>query len=200
MRCRICRWPGETTGSARMSAPITRRRWPRVTSTIAKPPSTAAPTKSSAISSRRWFSDSERQDLSPRRTRRTRRKTIDRTGAGENCVASAVLRALRALRGSVFTDMDFSLSEEQTMLKDSVNRFLGENFSFEQRRKMLADRQPMSVQLWQGLAELGVLGVPFAPEDGGIGGGGVETMLVMEAFGRNLTRAPYRGTVVLAGG
>ena len=59
--------------------------------------------------------------------------------------------------------MDFNLTEEQTMLKDSVNRFLEKNFSFEQRRQMLADRQPMSAQLWQGLASLGVLGVPFAP-------------------------------------
>ena len=96
--------------------------------------------------------------------------------------------------------MDFSLTEEQSMLKDSVNRFLEKNFSFEQRRKMLADRQPMSAQLWQGLAELGVLGVPFSPEDGGFGGGGVETMLVMEALGRNLTLEPYLATVVLAGG
>ena len=96
--------------------------------------------------------------------------------------------------------MNFNLTEEQTMLKDSVNRFLGENFSFEQRRRMLADRQPMDAQLWQGLASLGVLGVPFAPEDGGFGGGGVETMLVMDALGRNLALEPYLATVVLAGG
>ena len=96
--------------------------------------------------------------------------------------------------------MDFSLTEEQTMLKDSVNRFLEKNFSFEQRRKMLADRQPMNAQLWAGLASLGVLGVPFSPDDGGFGGGGVETMLVMEALGRHLTLEPYLATVVLAGG
>jgi len=96
--------------------------------------------------------------------------------------------------------MDFSLTEEQTMLKDSVNRFLEKNFSFEQRRKMLADRQPMNAQLWEGLASLGVLGVPFAPGDGGFGGGGVDTMLVMEALGRHLTLEPYLATVVLAGG
>jgi alkylation response protein AidB-like acyl-CoA dehydrogenase len=96
--------------------------------------------------------------------------------------------------------MDFSLTEEQTMLKDSVDRFLEKNFSFEQRRRMLADRQPMSAPLWQGLAELGVLGVPFSSDDGGFGGGGVETMLVMDALGRNLTLEPYLATVVLAGG
>jgi len=96
--------------------------------------------------------------------------------------------------------MNFNLTEEQTMLKDSVDRFLEKNFSFEQRRQMLADRQPMNAQLWQGLASLGVLGVPFSPEDGGVGGGGVETMLVMDALGRNLTLEPYLATVVLAGG
>ena len=96
--------------------------------------------------------------------------------------------------------MDFNLTEEQTMLQDSVERFLEKNFSFEQRRQMLADRQPMSAQLWGGLADLGVLGVPFAPDDGGFGGSGVETMLVMQALGRNLTLEPYLATVVLAGG
>jgi alkylation response protein AidB-like acyl-CoA dehydrogenase len=96
--------------------------------------------------------------------------------------------------------MDFSLTEEQQMLKDSVHRFLEKNFTFEARRKMLADRQPMSQELWQGLASLGVLGVPFSDEFGGFGGGGVETMLVMESLGRHLALEPYLASVVLAGG
>lgn len=96
--------------------------------------------------------------------------------------------------------MDFSLTEEQQMLKDSVDRFLEKNFSFERRREMLAERLPMDSQLWEGLAALGVLGVPFSPDSGGFGGGGVETMLVMEALGRNLALEPYLATVVLAGG
>lgn len=96
--------------------------------------------------------------------------------------------------------MDFSLTEEQQMLKDSVQRFLEKNCSFEQRRKMLAERMPMNAQLWEGLASLGVLGVPFSPDYGGFGGGGVETMLVMEALGRHLSLEPYLATVVLAGG
>jgi alkylation response protein AidB-like acyl-CoA dehydrogenase len=96
--------------------------------------------------------------------------------------------------------MDFSLTDEQQMLKDSVHRFLEKNFTFEARRKMLADRQPMSQELWQGLAALGVLGVPFAEEYGGFGGGGVETMLVMESLGRHLALEPYLASVVLAGG
>ncbi len=96
--------------------------------------------------------------------------------------------------------MDFSLTQEQQMLKDSVQRFLEKNCSFEQRRKMLAERMPMNAQLWEGLASLGVLGVPFSPDYGGFGGGGVETMLVMEALGRHLSLEPYLATVVLAGG
>ena len=96
--------------------------------------------------------------------------------------------------------MDFSLTEEQQMLKDSVQRFLERNCSFESRRKMLAERMPMNTQLWEGLASLGVLGVPFSPDYGGFGGGGVETMLVMEALGRHLSLEPYLATVVLAGG
>ena len=96
--------------------------------------------------------------------------------------------------------MDFSLTEEQTMLKESVARFLENTFTVEQRRRMLTERKPMNTQLWQGLASLGVLGVPFTPEDGGFGGGGVETMLVMEALGRHLALEPYLAAVVLAGG
>jgi len=68
--------------------------------------------------------------------------------------------------------MNFDLTEEQQMLKDSVQRFLEKNCSFEQRRKMLAERMPMNAQLWEGLASLGVLGVPFSPDYGGFGGGG----------------------------
>jgi len=57
-----------------------------------------------------------------------------------------------------------------------------------------------SEELWRQYAELGLLGVPFAEEDGGFGGGAVETMLIMEAFGRALAVEPYLATVVLAGG
>jgi alkylation response protein AidB-like acyl-CoA dehydrogenase len=96
--------------------------------------------------------------------------------------------------------MDFNLTEEQQMLQDSVERFLEKNFSFEQHRRLIADRQAMSPELWQGLASLGVLGVPFSDAHGGFGGGGVETMLVMQALGRSLALEPYLATVVLAGG
>lgn len=96
--------------------------------------------------------------------------------------------------------MDFSLSDEQQMLQDSVERFLEKNYSHELRRDMVANRQAMSEEVWQGFASLGLLGVPFGDEYGGFGGGGIETMLVMQALGRHLVVEPYLATVVLAGG
>ncbi len=96
--------------------------------------------------------------------------------------------------------MDFSLTEEQQLLKDSVERFLERNYPFELRRGLVAKRQAMSPQVWEGFASLGLLGVPFSDEYGGFGGGGIETMLVMEALGRRLVMEPYLSTVVLSGG
>jgi alkylation response protein AidB-like acyl-CoA dehydrogenase len=96
--------------------------------------------------------------------------------------------------------MDFSLTEEQQMLQDSVERFLEKNYSFELRRSMVNEREAMSEEVWKGFAELGLLGVPFPEEYGGFGGGGIETMLVMEALGRHLVMEPYLSTVVMVGG
>ena len=96
--------------------------------------------------------------------------------------------------------MDFSLTEEQQMLADSVERFLEKNYSHALRRDMVANRQVMSEEVWQGFASLGLLGVPFSDEYGGFGGGGIETMLVMQALGRHLVLEPYLSTVLLAGG
>jgi len=96
--------------------------------------------------------------------------------------------------------MDFSLTEEQQMLQDSVERYLEKNYSFELRRGMVDERQAMSEEIWKGMAELGLLGVPFSDEYGGFGGGGIETMLVMEAIGKHLVMEPYFSTVVMVGG
>ena len=96
--------------------------------------------------------------------------------------------------------MDFSLSEEQKLLKDSVGRFLEKNYSMELRQSMVNDRQAMSGAVWESFAELGLLGVPFSEKYGGFGGGGIEAMLVMEEIGKNLVIEPYLSTVILAGG
>lgn len=96
--------------------------------------------------------------------------------------------------------MDFDLSEEQQLLKDSVEGFLSDTYGFEERKKIAALPGGWSPEVWGTFAELGILGLPFAEEDGGFGGGAVETMLVFESFGKHLVLEPYLATVVLAGG
>jgi pimeloyl-CoA dehydrogenase small subunit len=94
--------------------------------------------------------------------------------------------------------MDFELTEEQRLLKDSVERLLDDHYDFERRKSYL--ESGFSRELWSKYAELGLLGLPFAESFGGFGGGAVETMIVAEAFGRALALEPFLPTVVLGGG
>jgi len=96
--------------------------------------------------------------------------------------------------------MNFDLTEEQQLLKDSVTRLLADRYSFENRKNFQASPEGWSRDLWRQYAELGLLGVAFPEADGGFGGGPVETMLIMEAFGKALALEPYLATIVLAGG
>ena len=96
--------------------------------------------------------------------------------------------------------MDFSISEEQEMLVDSVARFIDNDYGFEQRQKIAEGETSFSARHWQMFAELGFTAVPFAEEDGGLGGGPVELMLMMEQFGRGLLVEPFLANIVLAGG
>jgi pimeloyl-CoA dehydrogenase small subunit len=95
--------------------------------------------------------------------------------------------------------MNFEPSDEQRLLRDSVDRLLLDRYGFAERRKYLAEPEGWSRAMWRRYAELGLLGLPFAEEHGGTDGGPIETMLVMEAFGRALVLEPYLATVVLAG-
>src|ERR1700739_2943548 len=95
--------------------------------------------------------------------------------------------------------MDFDLTEEQRLLRDSVERLLADHYSFDKRRAFLTQSDGWSRALWSQYAELGLLGLPFAESYGGFGGGPIEVMLVMEAFGRVLALEPYLATVVLSG-
>jgi len=96
--------------------------------------------------------------------------------------------------------MDFDLSEEQRLLKDSVDGLLTDSYDFEQRKKYAKEKGGWSKPVWGKLAEQGLLGLPFSEQDGGFGAGAVETMLVMEALGKALVLEPYIATVVLGGG
>ena len=96
--------------------------------------------------------------------------------------------------------MDFDLSEEQRLLKESVDGLLTDFYGFDQRKKYMAETGGWSKAVWTKLAEQGLLGLPFAEADGGFGAGAVETMIVMEALGKALVLEPYLSTVVIAGG
>jgi pimeloyl-CoA dehydrogenase small subunit len=95
--------------------------------------------------------------------------------------------------------MDFELTEEQRLLRQSVERLLTDLYGFDKRRAYLAEPDGWSRALWTQYAELGLLGLPFAEKHGGFGGGPIEVMLVMEGFGRVLALEPYLATVVLGG-
>src|SRR6266446_10484863 len=95
--------------------------------------------------------------------------------------------------------MDFEFTDEQRLLRDSVDRLLADHYGFAQRRGYLAEPEGWSTALWSRYAEQGLLGLPFAEEYGGFGGSAIEIMPVMEAFGRVLALEPYLATVVLSG-
>ena len=95
--------------------------------------------------------------------------------------------------------MDFELSEEQRLLRDSVARLLADHYGFDKRRGYLTEPEGWSRSVWAQYAELGLLGLPFAEDYGGFGGGPIDVMLVTEAFGRVLALEPYLATVVLGG-
>lgn len=96
--------------------------------------------------------------------------------------------------------MDFEFSDEQRMLGDMLGSFIVDRYGFEARQCAMREAGGFSRATWRELAELGILGLPFSAEDGGFGGGGIEMMIVMEAFGRGLVVEPFLATVILAGG
>jgi len=97
--------------------------------------------------------------------------------------------------------MDFSFTEEQSMLRDTVASYLADHYDFEARRAALRSADGWRPAVWKAFAEeLGILGASFAEDLGGLGGGPTETMVIMEEFGKALVVEPYLGTVVIAGG
>src|SRR5215469_6155494 len=154
MGCPISRTSMAAT--SHRSGRSTRDRWrPRI-STGARSRSTAAPTRSSGISSRRrsWGSEA----------------------------------------------MDFDLTEEQRLLQESVGKLIADEYDFEKRKIYAKEPAGFSEARWAQYAELGLLGLPFPERLGGSGGTPVETMIVMESFGRGLVLEPYLATVILGGG
>ena len=101
--------------------------------------------------------------------------------------------------------MDFNTTDEQTMLRDTVSRYLADTYGFDARMKTVhggvSNGGGWNPAVWKAFAEeLGILGAPFAESHGGLGGGAIENMIVMEEIGRALVIEPYLATVVIAGG
>ena len=96
--------------------------------------------------------------------------------------------------------MDIQLTEEQELLRGSIQRLLRDQYDFDARRKIVATDEGWSRKHWNAFAELGLCAAPFQESSGGLGGGPLATMIVMQEFGRNLVVEPFFETVVLAGG
>ncbi|MGB5019716.1 acyl-CoA dehydrogenase family protein, partial [Sphingorhabdus sp.] len=97
--------------------------------------------------------------------------------------------------------MDFTYTETQQMLRDTLARFLADTYDFDKRQKMLASEAGYDPGIWRALAtELGILGAPFAEAHGGLDGGALENAIMMEELGKVLSIEPYLQTVVIGGG
>jgi alkylation response protein AidB-like acyl-CoA dehydrogenase len=97
--------------------------------------------------------------------------------------------------------MDFTYTETQDMIRDTLARFLADTYDFEKRKVMIASSAGRDACIWSALAtELGMLGAPFAEEHGGLGGGALENALIMEEMGKVIAIEPYLQTVVIGGG
>ncbi len=95
--------------------------------------------------------------------------------------------------------MDLSLSDEQKQLQDAAERFVRDKYAFENRRKIAATEKGWAAENWAQMAELGWLGVPLTEAEGGYGGP-IETMILMEQFGKGLVLEPFLPTAVIGGG
>ena len=96
--------------------------------------------------------------------------------------------------------MNFELSEEQKMIQQSVERFVQENYDLPKRVEISSKDPGYSKDYWGSMAELGWLGLPFNEEDGGFGGNQIDTLVIMEQFGKGLVLEPFLANVVLGGG
>ncbi len=97
--------------------------------------------------------------------------------------------------------MDLSYTETQEMLRDTLARFLADNYDFETRKKMLERPEGRDPGIWKALSsELGLTCAPFAEELGGMGGGAIENMIMMEELGKVIAIEPWLQTVVVGGG
>ena len=95
--------------------------------------------------------------------------------------------------------MDLSLTEDQELIKNSVDKFILESYDSDTRRKTIKNNIGSDLSVWKNFSELGWLSLPFSEEDGGFGGGLVDIMILMRSFGRGLVIEPFISTVIMSG-
>ncbi len=96
--------------------------------------------------------------------------------------------------------MDFNHTEDRTMLKDMVSRFIADNYPLEARNKAVETADGFSREVWASFAELGLIGALFSEADGGFGGGGFDINVLFEELGRGLVVEPFLASAILGGG
>jgi alkylation response protein AidB-like acyl-CoA dehydrogenase len=96
--------------------------------------------------------------------------------------------------------VDIQFTDEQELLRSTIQRLLRDQYDFDSRREIIATEEGWSRKHWDGFAELGLLAAPFPEEFGGLGEGPLASMIIMQEFGRNLVVEPFFETIVLAGG
>lgn len=97
--------------------------------------------------------------------------------------------------------MDFNYTDTQDMLRDTLARYLADTYDFDRRQKMIASPLGRDPGIWKSLAtDLGILSAPFSEDHGGLGGGALENMIMMEELGKVIAIEPYLQTVVIGGG
>ncbi|MDC0546136.1 acyl-CoA dehydrogenase family protein [Gammaproteobacteria bacterium] len=96
--------------------------------------------------------------------------------------------------------MDFTFNEEQTLIQDQVDQFIQKEYDWETRQSLSNSDLGFGDDNWQKFAELGWLGISTSEECGGFGGSAIESMLIMEAFGKGLVVEPFLETIIMCGG
>ena len=93
--------------------------------------------------------------------------------------------------------MDFTFNEEQTLIQGQVEQFIQRDYDWESRQSLILTDSGYSLDNWNTFAELGWLGISISDDSGGFGGSSVDTMILMEEFGKGLVLEPFLETVVM---
>ena len=96
--------------------------------------------------------------------------------------------------------MDFTFNEEQSLIQDQVDQFIQKEYDWETRQSLSNSDLGFGQENWQKFAELGWLGISVSEDSGGFGGSAIESMLIMEAFGKGLVVEPFLETMIMSGG